>query len=77
VCDADVARGVWGVGVKLENHFGVLQRVLDLVMPALDLGAEFIGSDVSGIEAAGGGEIVEGLAHLHFKQDPQTLIIDS
>ena len=75
--EADVSVGVGGVGIELEDQFGVRQRVLELVVPAVDLDAEFIGSKVFRIEADGGGEIVEGLAHLHFKQDPQTSIIDS
>jgi len=65
------------VEVEFEHHLRILERVLELIVPAVELGAEFIGSDVFVIEADGAGVIVEGLAHLHFKRDTQTSIIDS
>jgi hypothetical protein len=42
------------------------ERVLELIA-GCELGAEFIGSEVFGIEVDGAGDIVEGLANLHFK----------
>jgi hypothetical protein len=52
VCDTDAVVGVGGLGSELEDHFGVLQqRVLELVVPAVELSAESIGADVFKIEA--------------------------
>jgi hypothetical protein len=34
------------LGGKLQDHFRVLEGVLESIIPAVDLGAEFIGSDV-------------------------------
>lgn len=37
VRDADVAGGIGLVGIELEDHFGALQRILEFLVPDVNL----------------------------------------
>lgn len=64
VGQADIAVGVGRVGRKFQDDFGILQRHLELIEVAIDLGAGLMGADVFGVELDRLGEIVQRLAVL-------------
>ena len=59
---ADIAVGIGGGGIELEHLLRIRQCVLKLFVAAVDLSAECMGADMFGIEANGGGEILQGFA---------------